>query len=190
VTTGEELIIAGWVLVRELATPAPVGQSLPPRLMTISDCIQDDLPRPDPWLGDWFQDENEAKDAAANALGDRPLVVTVAMSPQDASAFVSKWDGEPASWFDPLRRGEPLPSEARVLGHEVVGAETPLDFHSWHCHGYSDDVQSALGVSVNSLGLIPDLEQARAVLAWMLELPDSEAPKPVPWTVVALALSR
>ena len=188
VTAGDALIVAGWVLVREVDTPAPLGTTLAPRLMTISDCIQDDLPRPDPWLGDWFQDKIEATKAAARARGERPLVVTVAMSQRDATAFVDEWE-EPAVWFDLLRRGEPLPLGAQVLGYEVVGAEEALDFHSWHCHAYADDAQEALDISVNRFGLIPSLEQARAVLTWMLGLPDAEAPAPVPWTVVALASS-
>jgi len=50
-------------------------------------------------------------------------------------------------------------------------------------------VDDALGIRVNRRGLIPTLEEARRVLGWMLERPIDEAPEPVPWTVVASAVS-
>ena len=186
--TRDELIVAGWVLVRAVATPRTLGHSLPAQLITISDCIQDDLPRPEPWLGDWFQDAHEAHLAATKAAGEVPTIVTVAMHPEDAAAFIAQWDGDGSPWFDLVRQQSPLPPETRMLGYEVVGAEEELYFHSWHCHGYADEVLDALGVVTNNNGLILNLADARSVLAWMLERPDSEAPKPVPWTVVALAV--
>ena len=186
--TPNELIIAGWVLVRAVPTPKVLGQTLPAQLITISDCIQDDLPRPEPWLGDWFQDGHEAGLAAAQAAGEPPTVVTVAMHPDDAAAFIAQWEGDDSSWFALLRQRSPLSPATQILGYEVVGAEEGLDFHSWHCHGYADEVQAAVGVVTNDNGLIQNLAEARSVLTWMLERPDSEAPEPVPWTVVALAV--
>ncbi len=32
--------------------------------------------------------------------------------------------------------------------------------NSWHCHGYADEVHTALGVRTNSKGLIPNYEAA------------------------------
>jgi len=114
-------------------------------------------------------------------------VATVALHPRDAATFLGHWAGEPTPWFDLVRRCRPLAPDARVLGYEVVGAEETHDFHSWHCHAYADEVAEALGIVVNDRGLLSTLEDARSVLRWMLDLPDAEAPKPVPWTVVALA---
>ncbi|KGN31154.1 hypothetical protein N802_04790 [Knoellia sinensis KCTC 19936] len=184
----EELIVAGWVLVRVVDAPVSVGVSLPPHLLTISDCIQPDLPKPGPCLGDWFQDPAQAEQAAAR-LTPSPALLTVAMAPSDASTFVKEWEGE-TPWFERLHRAEALAPEAAVLGYEVVGAEEVLDFHSWHCHGYADDARRDLGISLNHLGLIATLQEARSVMRWMLGLPSDQAPKPVPWTVVALAGQR
>jgi hypothetical protein len=155
-------------------------------MLTVSDCIQPDLPRPKPWLGDWFQDHHEAV-SASESVRPRPLLVTVAMHPEDARLFIAECHEEPSTWFDLLRRGEPLASDAAVLGFEVVGAEMTLDFHSWHCHGYADEVRTALGIAVNGLGLLQSLGEARQVRDWMLRRPPEQAPAPVPWTVIALA---
>lgn len=182
------LIVVGWVLVRETETSAYLGATMPPRLLTISDCIQDELPRPEPWLGDWFQERDEA-DAAARDLGDTGvMVVTVAMPRSEAEEFERGWAGEDAPWLALLRLAVPLPSDSKILGYEVVGAEEVLDFHSWHCHGYADEVRADLGIDLTDKGLIPDASAARSILSWMLERPDAEAPKPVPWTVVCLAV--
>ena len=184
--TSEQLIIGGWVLAQKVPAPAFGGSSLPAQMLTVSDCIQPDLPRPQPWLGDWFQDHREAT-TARESVRPRPMLVTVAMRPEDARVFIAECDEEPSNWFDLLRRGEPLASDAVVLGFEVVGAETTLDFHSWHCHGYADEVRTVLGIAVNSLGLLQSLGEARQVRDWMLGLPPEQAPEPVPWTVIALA---
>ncbi len=110
------------------------------------------------------------------------------MLPEMAAAFMAEWEGERTPWFDLLRQGLPLSAEARIIGCEVVGAEEHLNFHSWHCHGYAADVRADLGVVLNER-LIPSLPLAQSILRWMLERPIAEAPKPVPWTVVALAMS-
>ena len=184
--TSDQLLVCGWVLTQEVTTPEAVGASLPSRLLTISDCIQPDLPRPDPWMGDWFLDRPLA-DRAAGGVDPPPRVVTVAIHPAEATRFVDECAREPSPWFDILRRGQPLDPTAGILGFEVVGAEETLDFHSCHCHGYADDVEETLGITVNDVGLLPSLEEARTVLEWMLSRPPAGAPKPVPWTVVALA---
>ena len=182
------LIVAGWVLVRATDTAAFLGASMPPRLLTISDCIQDELPRPAPWLGDWFQNRDEA-DAAARSLGDPSvMVVTVAMPRPEAEKFARGWAGEDAPWLALLRRAVPLPADAKVLGYEVLGAEEVLDFHSWHCHGYADEVRADLGVALTDHGLIPEVSAARSILSWMLARPRAQAPKPVPWTIACLAV--
>jgi hypothetical protein len=183
--SADELIVAGWVLVT--ATPrAPVlGSSLPNEFLTISDCIQEELPRPLGW--DWFLDVIEAEQARREtAPHARPI--TIAMAATDAAAFIEQF---PEEWqvgsFDLLRQHVPLEAGASVLGFEVVGAEYPLGFHSWHCHGYADDVADALGIRTNAHGLLASSGEAHAVLDWMLSRPPHQAPKEVPWGVIALA---
>lgn len=87
-------------------------------------------------------------------------------------------------YFHLLRTG--APAEGDLLGYEVVGAEYTLDFHSWHCHGYADEVADDLGIRVNGVGLLASYVDARAVRDWMLARPVAEAPSPVPWVVVSL----
>jgi hypothetical protein len=55
-------------------------------------------------------------------------VVTVAMLPEMAEAFVAEWGNEPTPWFDLLREGLPLSPETKIVGFEVVGAEVPSTF--------------------------------------------------------------
>jgi hypothetical protein len=184
-----DLIVGGWVVVRPVAVPSWLSLVGVPELLTVSDCIQEDLPRPEPWFGDWFHDPHEAQDRAQSVPGPDPLVVTVALPADLADQFMSEVAEGSGTWFKTLRRRAPLPSDVELLGFEVVGAETCLDFHSWHCHGYAAEVSDALGIRVNPLGLIPTSEEARRVLGWMLERPMDEAPEPVAWTVVALAAS-
>lgn len=188
--SNDGLIVAGWIVVQLTPTPAHMGSTLPPTMLTISDCIQADMPQPDNWLGDWFQDHQQASDAVKPLLESDAHLVTVAMHPNDASVFMDARGGSESPWFELLRRREPLSATLQILGYEVVGAEEYLDFHSWHCHGYADDALTALGIGVNDLGLIPSLEGARRVCAWMLALPSEEAPIEVPWTVVGLAAPR
>ena len=183
----ERLIVGGWVLVRPTPTVPCQGATLPPLLWSISDCIQDRLPRPDPWLGDWFQDEAEAVRAAASVAGEMPGVVTVALVPEDAVDLMAGEDAESSPWFDLLRRQVALDDGRVVHGFEVVGAEHYVDVHSWHCHRYADEVWEKLGIHTNDKGLIPTYAEAQAVLTWMCNLPDSEAPEPCFWTIVAVA---
>lgn len=186
----ERLIVAGWVLVRPTPTAQCLGTTLPPLLWTISDCIQDDLPSPDPWLGDWFQDEAEAVRAAATVTGELPRVVTVALVPEDAVDLMADANPDSSECFDLLRQHVALDDGCGVLGFEVVGAEQYVDVHSWHCHGYADEAWERLGIRTNDKGLISTYAEARAVLTWMCNLPDSEAPEPCLWTIVALAESE
>jgi hypothetical protein len=149
--------------------------------MTVSDCIMDALPRPEFW--DWFQNLPEALVARSSqaALAD---ITPVAMRTGDSDLLISTMGGRNQPYFDTL--AQELPYEGEILGFEVVGAEEPLDFHSWHCHGYADEVRDELHVLVNDLGLLSTYADAMQVLTWMLARPAREAPAPVPWVVVAL----
>lgn len=172
-------IVAGYVLVRPAAAP-PGMTSVPAQIVTISDCIMDDLPRPEYW--DWFLNIDEA--IRARAVIPDATIVAVGLEPDDARDLVEEMGG-PAQPFFSLLHNE-VPAYGTLLGYEVVGAEQTLDFHSWHCHGYADDLLAARGIGLNDLGLFPSLTDARTALDWMTSLPADEAPAPVPWLVVAL----
>ena len=172
-------IVAGYALVRRAA--APLGMSsVPQTIVTISDCIMDELPHPEYW--DWFQDPADA--ARAQSVTPDSAVVAIALEPCDANEMIKEMGGPQQPWFA-LLQGR-VPATGTLLGYELVGAEENFDVHSWHCHGYADDLLAAEGIRVNDLGLLPTLDEARAALRWMTSLPDEEAPEPVPWFVVAL----
>lgn len=155
-------------------------RSVPGSIITISDCIMDDLPRPEFW--DWFQDAADA--AHAQSVTPDCTMVTVALEPSDALELIKQVGGADRPWFALLRAN--LPATGVLLGYELVGAEENLDFHSWHCHSYADDLLAAESIQVNDSGLISTLREARRALQWMESLPEDEAPEPVPWFVVAL----
>jgi hypothetical protein len=185
----QHLIVAGWTLVTVTPRPPYAGDSLPQQLLTISDCLQEDLPRP--VAADWYTEPGEAADAHRQQAPHAILAI-VAMVPDDADDFRAQFDGDPhaADSFSVLRRHIALDPTAVVLGYEIVGAEYTLDFHSWHCHGYADEVADALGIRTNAYGLLGTRDEARTVLDWMLARPPSETPKEVPWTVIALATTE
>jgi hypothetical protein len=172
------------MVVRQVEAPHVLGWTLPDRIVTISDCIADDLPRPEFW--DWFQDRGEAV-RRRDAEAPDAQVVAVALTPMDADDLMSSHGGPDQPWFEVLRQRRHLAIDATVLGFEVVGAESTLDFHSWHCHGYVSEASAALGISTNDVGLLSTEADARLVLDWMLNLPNEKAPEPVDWTIVALA---
>ena len=177
--TDPDLILAGYVLT--VPADAPPGlSSLPDQILTISDCIMDALPRPEFW--DWFQTLSDAELACSSAT--HVQITAVAMRIEDAGLLMDAMGGSQQPCFDTL--SQHLPFDDEVLGYEVVGAEHSLDFHSWHCHAYADEVHDALHIQVNHLGLLVTYSDAGRVLEWMLARPTREAPKLVPWAVVAL----
>lgn len=175
------LLVAGYVLA--VPTDAPSGdEALPAKILTISDCIMEELPRPEYW--DWFMDLDEAREQrSGSALPCEVLQVAIRRS--DVPAFIEANGGADQPYFALLNRAQTL--DGGVLGYEVVGAEWTLDFHSWHCHGYAGEARDSLGVHVNESGLLANYAEAVRVLDWMLDLPASQAPAPVYWSVVALA---
>ena len=178
--TDDDLILAGYVLT--VPSDAPPGlSSVPTSIVTVSDCIMKTLPRPEFW--DWFEDLDQAKRAQATQAPEAQMTA-VALRPADAATLMDEMGGAGQPYFALLRQS--VRFNGTVLGYEVVGAEQTLDFHSWHCHGYADDASVALGIQVNDIGLLPTYSTAAAVLKWMLDRPESEAPEPVPWVVVAL----
>lgn len=179
-----DLIIAGWVLVTPTSRPRALGDSLPPTILTISDCIQEELPRP---LGcDWYLDLVEAEQARRERAPHATLVA-VAMRPRDATEFMDQIADEESFGLALLQQRLPLDTGAGMLGFEIVGAEHALTFHSWHCHGYADEVAAELGIRTNPDGLIATFEEAVVIRSWMLSRPSAQAPAPVPWCVVGLA---
>ena len=178
---GDELLLAGWTLIRPLPTPRDLGWSLPAHLTTISQCIQDDLPRPE-WA-DWAVDRSLLEKARIDAAPDATLMA-VAMSVDESLALIDRLGGADDASFGLLRQQRPAGSEP--LGWEVVGAEPELTFHSWHCHGYADQVLADLGIAVTDRGLLGSAADAEKVRDWMLQLPNDQAPREVAWTFIAL----
>lgn len=80
-----DLVVAGYVLTLPADAP-PNDDALPPKILTISDCIMADFPRPEFW--DWFLDVDDAKQAQA-ATASHPDVMQVAMRRSDVPQFVA-----------------------------------------------------------------------------------------------------
>ena len=178
---GDDVLIkGGYVLVKPTAVPEWLT-GIPGEILTISDCIMEDLPRPESW--DWFDSAEEAE-ARRLATRSNAQVLTVALRPADGRDLMNEMGGAEQPCFSLLRRKIPFAGD--VLGFEIVGAEATLDFHSWHCHGYAPEVRTALGIKLDDVGLLTSFADAVAVLEWMLALPAEQAPSPVPWIVVAL----
>lgn len=175
-----ELRLAGYVLTVPADAP-PDMATVPSSILTISDCIMRTLPRPEFW--DWYTRYDEAALARSEFAPDAN-VTPVALRPADVDVLMDEMGGSDQPYFAGLAKLIPFTGE--VLGYEVVGAEHTLDFHSWHCHGYADEVSETLGIRVNDLGLLPTYSTAAAVLKWMLDRPARQAPAPLPWLVVAL----
>jgi hypothetical protein len=178
--TDEELIGAGYVLTVP-ADAAPDLSTVPTMILTISDCITRYLPRPEFW--DWYATHEDAA-LARSERAPEAHVTPIALRPADAHALMNETGGDNQPYFAGLTKSIPFTGD--MLGYKVVGAEGTLDFHSWHCHGYADEVSDALGIRVNDLGLLSTYSNAASVLSWMLDCPSHEAPAPVPWVVVAL----
>lgn len=180
------LVAAGWVLVTPTALPPALRPRLPPVILTVSDCLQEDLPQPPG--GTWFTDR-DAADRARAEHAPHASVVGVALTSADGAALCAQAVPDPYDALAVLRRQKPVGPEQRVLGWELVGAQDWFDLCSWHCHGYADEVATALGIRTNSRGLLASHAEASTVLHWMLTRPSAEAPAPVPWFPVALTAS-
>ena len=178
----DELVLAGWTLVRPVSTPRALGRSLPRQVISISDCIQDDLPLPQWW--DWTQDRALLEEARRADAPDA-RIVAIALEEEEASRFMAA-HGRDEPCFDLLRQGCPI--DGTALGFEVVGTELDVDFHSWLCYHLADDALATLGIEVNGVGLLDSADRARQVREWMLGLPMQEAPPEIPWTYVGLLL--
>lgn len=177
----DELVLVGWTLIRPVSSPSELGRSLPTFLTSISQCIQDDLPRPE-WA-DWTLDRSVLERARRQSAPDS-TVMAVAVPVTEVEMLLSQLHLAQDSSFDLMRRREPV--HGQPLGFEVVGVESGLELHSWHCHGYADEALDELSLTLTDRGLLATEKDARAVRDWMLQLPADQAPKEVPWTFIAL----
>lgn len=161
--------------------PPELGRSLPAFLTTISHCIQGALPRPEwaDWTIDKFALERARRDAAPDST-----VMAVALPSTEVNTLLSRLRSAQESSLDLLRRREPALGEP--VGLEVVGVESDLALHSWHCHGYADQALVELSPTLTDRGLLANASDAKALRDWMLQLPSEQAPKEVPWTCIAL----
>jgi hypothetical protein len=176
------VILGGYVI----AAPTSLGPSdLPSPLWTISHCLLDDLPRP--MCTDWFIDRAEAEQLLAGC-GKAAELVAVGLEEGLADELRAEYvDDEAAYFLRLLDERRPLPEDAVILGHEVVGCELDFSFHSWHCHGYADQVHNKLGIAIDHAGLLADFTDALRVLAYLRTRPAYDAPYEIPWTVATLA---
>lgn len=174
------LVVAGYI-----AASRGVRQAwqdplfVPERFITASECLADDLDRPEFWA--WHTERGAV-------VGHRLPLLAVAFAEQDAAALIDDVAELPgATAVDLLVRASPPPPDARLRGFELVGIEYAVSsMHSWLCHGYEAEVAEALGIRQNAWGLLDDYADASAVLAWMDALPADQAPEPVLWTVAAI----
>lgn len=181
----DDLVVGGYVVAVPAARPSAPGSGMPARILTVSHCIMD---APEHDLFGWFTDADEAEARRRDAPD--ALTVAVVIPQDEAEQLVRECGGPSMPYFDLLRRREAVPTGTALLGYEVVGVESSLSFHSWHCHDYAAEVRAALDVRVNRHGLIDGQADAVRVRDWMLARPPREQPVSVPWVVVALAEHR
>jgi hypothetical protein len=177
-------VTAGYVVASATRRPAEFDPGVPDPFLTISWCLADGLVVPE--YSGWFQSREEAEDAVRRGPAGS-LLIAVGMTPQDGQDLVRGMSEEP-SHFRLLTSGRALPSEAAFVGFEIVGAESGLNLHSWHCHGYAPEAQRDLGVQLTGDGLLRTYEEAVRVRQWMLAMPPDEQPAPVPWAIVRLGI--
>ncbi|MGQ0842573.1 MAG: hypothetical protein ACT4QF_00425 [Sporichthyaceae bacterium] len=177
------LVVGGYVFVVPTPRLPDHEDVLPPTFLTISNDIQVDLPQPE--FMDWFVDYDHAR--AAGVSAPEATLLAVSLAPNDARTLMEEDLEGNLPWFDLLRSGQSLPTNAELLGYEIVGVEASFGFHSWHCYGCAPDARRELGTRLNGHGLLGTYEEAEAVLNWMLTRPPEHSVPPIPWIVVALA---
>lgn len=179
----DQLILAGYVVAGPTARPPGLDPLLPDPYVTVSSCLADDLRVPE--FSGWFQDFAEAN-AALDQSPSSDLLAVGLTQPDVATLMTGMADED--HHFGLLRQARGMPAEAEMIGYEIVGAEYALTFHSWHCHGLASEAAAALGIQLNRHGLLDDHADAARTIDWMASLPADDAPAPVPWTVVAIAI--
>jgi hypothetical protein len=136
-----------------------------PDLISMSNCVADVIrARPDDW-DEWFDDVAQAEQARARA--GRPDLHILAVG--IAAADIVPLTDDAGEFGAPrlLSTPEPLPANANVLGHELVGFETG-GWHTWTCLGdLVDEVRQATGVRPGPWGLIQDEGEARRAAEWL-----------------------
>jgi hypothetical protein len=178
--------LGGYILCTPTRRDAWQSDSLPDPFMTISSCLQDRVPEPE--FIDWYTHRQQAEEVRAGWSGELDLIA-VSLSDRESVELTADQQLDAAVddlTFGLLNQRSDVPTAATALGYEVVGVESPLQFHSWHCHDYLDEARRELGVRINQLGLFDDHRDAEQVRDWMLSLPVESSPEPVPWVVVGL----
>ncbi|WP_027341393.1 hypothetical protein [Hamadaea tsunoensis] len=160
----DDFILAGFVAApRWHIPPESRAGLLPATVATVSDCLVDCVPASEePLTEPWHHDLATAH-AAARAAGVYALSMNLA--PPETAVLLDRFGGWGPADFHPLWRRLTHPVAAppgMPLGFEVVGFEAG-DLHSWLCNDLQRDAWEQLGITVNELGLLDDLDQARAV---------------------------
>ncbi|MFB6719704.1 hypothetical protein ACFCV3_06065 [Kribbella sp. NPDC056345] len=161
-------ILGGYVI----ATPTTLGpDDLPQPLWTISPCLL--AGGIEETLAQAFRTER------ADWWARNPVLASSGRGKRETSSDEPGLD----DFFHLLDQHRPLPPDAEILGHELVGLEVGFTFHSWHCFPYADE-RRVLGVTLASDGLLADHDDARRVLDHIRQDPPYE----IPWTVASLAV--
>lgn len=176
----EQLVEGGYVLVTPTAVPDWLD-SVPRHIVSISECIADELPRPEFWS--WYTSRSEVLDAKASRA-PHAQVVTVCLRPDDADLVIDELGDLPPVAL--LKQSVTFVGD--IIGFEVVGVEEGPTFHSWHCYRYAADVQRELGIKLTNLGLFANATDAASALSWIQARPSAEAPPLVPWLAVGLGV--
>lgn len=178
------MVTAGYVVVSPTQRAADFeAAGVPDPFLTISPCLADGLVKPE--LSGWFQDVDAAR--AAYELVADGLLLALGMTAEDAADLEAEIDDQP--WhLDLLRTGRAVPPQLDWRGFEIVGAESGLSLHSWHCYMFAPDAARELGIELNRDGLIDRYGEARRLREWMLGQPPEDQPAPVPWAIIGIGV--
>jgi len=179
----DQLILAGYVVAGPTARPPGLDPLVPSPYVTVSSCLADDLRVPK--FSGWFQDFAEANAALDESSASDLLAV--GLTQPDAATLMTDMADEDYH-FGLLRLARGMPAGAEMIGYEIVGAEYGLSFHTWHCYGLASEAATTLGIQMNRHGLLEDHDDAARTIDWMTSLPSEDAPAPVPWAAVAIAI--
>lgn len=77
-----------------------------------------------------------------------------------------------------LRKKNPPAENETLLGYDLIGMDGTA-FHSFHCHGMSQELHEKFGVACNDHGLLADDTRWRELSEYMND--EKTAAEPVPW---------
>lgn len=184
----------GWTIIAPIpASSIPEGPRGFETVLSLGDCLQSDLPRPE--FEPFFGSADSAR-AAANAAGYRDAFVVEVALEADCIEFL-RADSASPHWPANVDSTATV-RDADVLGFDVLGFDGACTLvHSWLCFGYGASARIAAiergpeqdsEVWLNALGLIESERAAQALLHAFANAAPADRPAEVPWCV-ALVLA-